>query len=116
MKGKILGVLVFSALGSALAASRPAAATFPNDEKTIVHVLNRIGFGVRPGDVERVEKIGLERYIAEQLRPERIPDPDVSARLAGFTTLNLSIDDIARDYERPQQAVQKKFQQQQGAN
>ncbi|HEX4345978.1 MAG TPA: DUF1800 domain-containing protein, partial [Vicinamibacterales bacterium] len=37
-------------------------------------------------------------------------------RLAGFTTLDLSIDDISRDYERPQQELQRKFQQQQSAN
>ncbi|HEX4348034.1 MAG TPA: DUF1800 family protein, partial [Vicinamibacterales bacterium] len=72
MKGKVLGILVFSGLGAAIAATQPAAATFPNDPKAIVHVLNRIGFGVRPGDVERVQKMGLERYIDEQLHPERI--------------------------------------------
>ena len=116
MKTLIVGVLLFLGLGGAFAVSHPAASTFPNDPRTIVHVLNRIAFGVRPGDVDRVQKIGLERYVEEQLHPERIPDPDVTARLAQFTTLNLSIDEISRDYERPQQDVQRKFQRQQGAN
>ena len=40
--------------------------------QTIVHVLNRIAFGPRPGDVERVQALGLQRYIDEQLHPERI--------------------------------------------
>jgi uncharacterized protein (DUF1800 family) len=106
----------FSAIAAALAISSPSAATFPDDSRTIVHVLNRIGFGARPGDVERVQKMGLQRYIDEQLHPERIPDVAVSARLAGFTTLGLSIDEIARDYERPQQELQRRFQLQQGAN
>ena len=116
MRGKTFGILMFAVLGCAIAGNRPEAATFPDDSKTIVHVLNRIGFGVRAGDVERVQKMGLQRYIDEQLHPERIADPDVNARLAQFTTLNLSIDEVSRDYERPQQEVQKKFQQQQGAN
>ena len=33
------------------------------DERTIAHVLNRIGFGPRPGDIERVGRMGLEAYI-----------------------------------------------------
>ena len=61
-----------------LATSRPAATTHAPDQagdKAIVHVLNRIGFGPRPGDVERVRAIGLQRYIDQQLHPERIADP-----------------------------------------
>ena len=39
-----------------------SAATLPDDERTIVHVLNRTGFGPRPGDVEHVRQIGVEKY------------------------------------------------------
>ena len=34
-----------------------------SDEQRIIHVLNRLGFGARPGDVERVKAMGLENYI-----------------------------------------------------
>ena len=62
--------------------SAPASrASIPNDDKTIGHVLNRVGFGTRPGDVERVRAMGVERYIDEQLHPERISDRDVESRL-----------------------------------
>src|SRR6266496_960659 len=44
------------------------------DEQRIVHVLNRLGFGARPGDVARVQQMGLENYINQQLNPEKIPD------------------------------------------
>ena len=37
-------------------------------------MLNRIGFGARPGDVERVQQMGLAAYIEQQLHPERIAD------------------------------------------
>jgi uncharacterized protein (DUF1800 family) len=78
-----------------------AAAPAPNDDKTILHVLNRIAFGPRPGDVEKVRTSGLQAYIDRQLHPERIPDTGVEARLAGLTTLTMSSREIARDYAMP---------------
>src|SRR5262245_25853057 len=68
---------------------------------SVVHVLNRIAFGARPGDVERVGKLGLKRYIDEQLHPERINDSAMSARLNGLTTVELRSRDIQEMYERP---------------
>lgn len=84
-----------------------AAAPFPNDAQrdktgqTIVHVLNRIGFGPRPGDAETVRAMGVQAYIDQQLHPERIPDAPMEARLAGFSTLQLSSREIAQQFELP---------------
>ena len=99
MRTKITALAATALLAASL--NVPSAATFPTDDKTIVSVLNRVGFGPRPGDVERVRKIGLERYIDEQLHPSRISDPEVERRLAGFTTINLSSKQIAEQFERP---------------
>ncbi|HEX5966164.1 MAG TPA: DUF1800 family protein, partial [Pyrinomonadaceae bacterium] len=44
------------------------------EEQRIVHVLNRLGFGPRPGDIERIKSIGLDNYINQQLAPEKISD------------------------------------------
>src|SRR5262245_49742162 len=77
------------------------AGPFPNDDQTIQHVLNRIAFGARPGDVDRVRAIGLQRYIDEQLRPERIDDSAIKPRLEGLATVGLSSRDIQQSYERP---------------
>src|SRR5262245_6648549 len=35
----------------------------------VTHLLNRTAFGARPGDLERVQKIGGEKYLEEQLHP-----------------------------------------------
>src|SRR5438445_11475890 len=78
-----------------------SAVSLPNDDKTIVHVLNRIGFGPRPGDIEKGRAMGVQAYIDQQLRPERIPDTSTDARLAGRPTLRLSSRDIAQQYELP---------------
>ena len=41
------------------------------DDQRIVHVLNRLGYGPRPGDVERVRETGLAAYLDRQLDPAR---------------------------------------------
>jgi hypothetical protein len=33
------------------------------EEQKILHLLNRAGFGPRPGEIERVRQMGLERYL-----------------------------------------------------
>ena len=48
------------------------------------HALSRLTFGARPGDVERVIRIGVDRWIDEQLHPERIDDRAVAARVARY--------------------------------
>jgi uncharacterized protein (DUF1800 family) len=77
------------------AAVVPAAAL---DAKTGTHVLNRMGFGPRPGDVERLQARGLAAHVDEQLHPERLADPALEGRLAGLTTLSKSLEQLARDH------------------
>src|SRR5215467_4519685 len=91
-------------LGTTLVLSGAAGsrAPIPNDDKTIGHVLNRLGFGARPGDIERVRSVGVERYIDEQLHPERVADREVEGHLAGLTTLQMSSRQIAEQFEIPQ--------------
>src|SRR5512134_2126351 len=64
------------------------------DDATIVHVLNRLGFGPRPGEVERVRQVGLASWIDRQLRPDRIADDATEARLAGMPTLKMTSQQI----------------------
>jgi uncharacterized protein (DUF1800 family) len=73
-----------------VAANVVCAAPLAPDEQAL-HVLNRLAFGPRPGDVERVSSMGVQRWIAEQLHPETIPLPaDLTARLAQLDTVNRS--------------------------
>jgi len=75
--------------GAALVASGSAFADPPSD-KDVVHLLNRIAFGPNAADVAHVKEIGIDRYIDEQLHPERIADsPELAERLAALDTLQL---------------------------
>ncbi|HYY56684.1 MAG TPA: DUF1800 domain-containing protein, partial [Pyrinomonadaceae bacterium] len=71
------------------------------EDRRIVHVLNRLGFGARPGDVERVRATGLENYIRQQLEPERIADAVAEEKVRGLTTLSLSTAELYAKYPRP---------------
>jgi uncharacterized protein (DUF1800 family) len=61
----------------ALCCGWAAAGPLPpaSDDAPALHVLNRLAFGPAPGDVERVMAMGVDRYIDEQLHPERLPEP-----------------------------------------
>ena len=98
------GIIGTVEIGAVRQNSSVLAVSLPNDDKTIVHVLNRIGFGPRPGpisDIEKVRAMGLQVYIDQQLHPERIPDAAMETRLAGLTTLGLSSREIAQQFALP---------------
>jgi uncharacterized protein (DUF1800 family) len=84
------------------------------DDKTILHVLNRMGYGARPGDVDRVRQLGLAAYIDQQLHPERIADPGMTARLAGFDTLTKSSRQLADEYFVPALEARKQAKKEAG--
>jgi uncharacterized protein (DUF1800 family) len=60
-------------------------------DRRIMHALNRLAFGPTLEDFRHVKTVGIERYIAEQLDPDAIPEPtELRARLAPLDTLRLS--------------------------
>ena len=81
------------------------------DEQKIVHALNRLGFGPRPGDVERVRQMGLNRYVEQQLQPGAIDDAAVENKLVGFTAMNAAPRELTQSYaEARRKAVEMKKQ------
>src|SRR6185503_12918211 len=80
-----------------------SAAVAPmEDDKRIVHALNRFTFGARPADVEKVRAEGLDKWFDEQLHPEKIDDGALEARLTPFRTLKMSTKEMVENFPPPQ--------------
>ncbi|HET9711534.1 MAG TPA: DUF1800 domain-containing protein, partial [Pyrinomonadaceae bacterium] len=77
------------------------------EEQRIVHVLNRLGFGARPGDVERVKALGLENYINQQLNPEKIADSVADNKVRDLSALNMTTAELYEKYPQPGQLVRQ---------
>ena len=65
----------------ALAGDNKAPTKKLTEDQKIIHVLNRLGFGARPGDVDKVKAIGLQKYIERQLGGTEIDDPVAEAKV-----------------------------------
>ena len=73
----------------------PASLT---ERQRILHALNRFTFGPRPGDVERVEQVGLDVWLDQQLDPQSIDDGAVDAKLAEFRTLQMPTHELLKAF------------------
>jgi uncharacterized protein (DUF1800 family) len=77
------------------------------EDQAILHAMNRLAYGPRPGDVERIRKLGLEKWIDEQLHPESISDSALDQRLEKYPTLNRSASKLLGEFPPPAQAAKK---------
>jgi len=77
------------------------------ENQRILHVLNRLGFGARPGDLERVRAIGIDKYVEQQLQPEKIDDAASEARLKNLDSLRMSTADLFEKYPQPGQLLRQ---------
>ena len=79
------------------------SAKFLTEDQKILHVLNRLGFGAREGDVERVKAVGINKYIEQQLNPVSINDSTAEAKVKNLDVLKLSNEELFAKY--PNQAA-----------
>src|SRR6185369_8457926 len=70
--------------------------------KRVAHVLNRLAFGPRPGEIEQVRAVGVDKGIEQQLHPEKIDDNAVEARIAPYRTLKLDAKQLVENFPPPQ--------------
>src|SRR5216684_4494133 len=108
----LLFVLALSLLTSAgwlMAGDKPKSAAtsstvsvLMDENKRVLHVLNRFAFGPRPGDVEKVRAMGLDQWFEQQLHPEKIDNSAMEARLEPFRTLKMSTSEMVANFPPPQ--------------
>ncbi|MEO6259832.1 MAG: DUF1800 domain-containing protein [Thermoanaerobaculia bacterium] len=77
------------------------------ERQRVLHAMNRLSFGPRPGDVEAVLKDGLDVWINQQLHPDQLPDRAMEARLASMSTLRMSSNEIIQKFYRPLQEARQ---------
>src|SRR5215213_8370051 len=97
-------LLVVLAQPLVFAQKKPKSLT---DEQRVIHVLNRLGFGARPGDVERVKAVGLEKYIEQQLNPEKITDTVAENKIRDLSILNMTTAELYEKYPQPGQLLRQ---------
>jgi uncharacterized protein (DUF1800 family) len=69
-----------------------------DEQKRVLHALNRLTFGPRPGDVQAVAAMGVDKWIDLQLHPEKIDNSAVQARLAAYRTLTMSSGEMLLEF------------------
>jgi uncharacterized protein (DUF1800 family) len=77
------------------------------EDEAILHALNRLAYGPRPGDIERVRQMGLAKWIDRQLDPKSIDDSALDQRLERYSTLKMSSKQLLDGFPPPNQAAKK---------
>jgi uncharacterized protein (DUF1800 family) len=77
------------------------------EDEAILQALNRLGFGPRPGDLERVKEMGLQKWVDQQLHPDSINDSALDARLNRFPTLKMSSAKLLDEFPQAQVAARR---------
>src|SRR5580698_11151 len=109
----ILAIAGITMMATGLAAKKPrpapaAALAAPKislmtDDQKVLHALNRLTFGPRPGDLEQVKQIGVDQWIEQQLQPETIPEnPVLLAKLEPLDTLQMGTAAMLQKYPSQQ--------------
>jgi uncharacterized protein (DUF1800 family) len=95
------GLLVSSEL--ALGKKDKPSSTFQMDaRKRALHAINRLTFGPRPGELERVMAMGVDKWIDQQLHPDKLDNSAIETRLAPLRTLRMNTRELAENFPPPQ--------------
>ena len=95
----LLGFTLSAQLALGKKKEKQASATGQMDrQKQVVHALSRLTFGARPGDVDRVMAMGLDKWIDQQLHPDKIDDSALDAHLSQFRTLRMDTREIVENF------------------
>jgi uncharacterized protein (DUF1800 family) len=96
-------VVVFSILFPAVSFSsgQSAKRSALTEDQKILHVLNRLGYGPRPGDVNRVKAMGLRNYIDSQINAVSVPDAAAEQKVKHLEAFALSTSELFAKYPNP---------------
>jgi len=99
----LLSVMGFATAQLALGKKTDKSATPQMDQrKQAAHILNRLTFGLRPGDVNQVMAIGIDKWLDQQLHPDKIDDSALDVRLSPFRTLRMNTREMVENFPSEQ--------------
>ncbi|HEY0040431.1 MAG TPA: DUF1800 domain-containing protein [Flavisolibacter sp.] len=78
-------------------------------QEAAAHLLSRFSFGTKPGDIETVNKVGLETWFEQQLAAN-LPDAKADEAVAGYESLQMSNEEIVKKYPRAGQVLRMAIQ------
>jgi uncharacterized protein (DUF1800 family) len=99
--GSTLGLAVSLQFAIAKKEKREPAIAQMDERKRALHALNRLAFGPRPGDVERVAAMGVDKWIDLQMHPDKIDDHALDSRLERFRTLRMNAHEMVENFPPP---------------
>jgi hypothetical protein len=67
-------------------------------DQQVIQALNRLTFGPRPGDAQKVRAMGLDKWIELQLHPEKIDDTSLDQFVKHYSVLNQDQNEILGEY------------------
>jgi uncharacterized protein (DUF1800 family) len=104
----LFGTCVATAYITASAATPPAASSDissvafgPREldaNQQVAQAISRLTFGPRPGDADAVKAMGVDKWIALQLHPDRINDSATDQFLSQYETLRLTSAQLYRQF------------------
>ncbi len=105
VSGTLCALLAGQPLLAEAAPKKPAPVvrvTEIQGQERVLHALNRLTFGPRPGDVAAVQAMGLNKWFEQQLNPAAIDDSALEAKLAEYPAMNLPLAELERKFPGPQ--------------
>src|SRR5213080_1769170 len=100
------------ALGASPLVGASAQASLLTPRDSALHALNRLAYGPRPGEVDRVAAAGVMQWIDQQLSPDKIDDAALAERERQFTILEYDAGELASMYVEAQREQREQKRQQ----
>src|SRR5437867_8831207 len=88
-----------------LTTQAPGASLTPRD--SAFHALNRLACGARPGEADSIARLGVMRWIEQQLDADHVPDPRIAEHERQFKILDYDRADLAGRYRDAMQERQR---------
>lgn len=74
------------------------------EKEAAAHLISRFSFGVKPGQIDEVAVMGVEKWFATQMEGSS-EDKSITNMLAGYESLNMSNQEIVKTYPKGGQVL-----------